>query len=902
VTAPTAPTAPAAPPRNERSVLEGAAQEVLDALREGCLFVDRDWRYRYVNDVAEAQGGLPRERLLGRTMMESHPGVERTPVFAAIQQCVVDRTHARLEVEYARPDGVHWFDVRLVPIEIGVCILSVDITERKRLEEMLRAKEVALERANRELRRNEDRLNETQRISKIGGWELDVASGEITWTDEVYRIHGVGRDFDPGDPVRDMSFYVPEDEKKVAAALARAAKLGEPYDLEVQLINAQKEARWARTVGHVERKDGEVARVFGNIIDITEGKLVEDALRESAHYARSLIEASLDPFVTIDVDGKISDVNDAAVALTGLPRATLVGSDVGSYFTEPEKAREACQQAFAQGLVRDVPLTFRHEGGRLADVLLNASTYRDSRGNVRGVFAAARDVTEAKQNARELRETKSLLESIVQSSVKYSIIGKDLERRIVVWNEGARRNYGYVAAEIVGKSADVLHTPEDVRSGAAARLLRTAAEKGLAEGQFERVRKDGTRFIASLVATRRDDDVGEHLGYLVISSDITNQVRSDEQLRSVAQYSRSLIEASLDPLVTISAEGKITDVNEATVVVTGVPRASLVGTDFSDYFTDPSKAREGYRHVFANGRVTDYALTIRHKDGRLTPVLYNAAVYCDASGDVAGAFAAARDVTAQYRAEEEIRRLNAELERRVVERTSQLEASNRELEAFSYSVSHDLRAPLRAADGFTRILQEDYGPRLDDEGRRVCAVVRESTRRMGQLIDALLAFSRLGRAELRVAPIDMTELAKAAFAESTTPESRARIAFHVDPLPPVEADPTLLKQVWANLLGNAVKFSALRERASIRVTGERRGAEAIYAVTDNGAGFDMRYADKLFGVFQRLHSAREFEGTGVGLALVARIVQRHGGRVWGEGETDRGATFRFALPKKETDP
>ena len=237
-----------------------------------------------------------------------------------------------------------------------------------------------------------------------------------------------------------------------------------------------------------------------------------------------------------------------------------------------------------------------------------------------------------------------------------------------------------------------------------------------------------------------------------------------------------------------------------------------------------------------------------------------------------------------------------DLERRIHERTAQLEAANRELEAFTYSVSHDLRAPLRAIDGYTRILLDDYQPLLDAEGKRVCSVISESAHRMSDLIDDLLTFSRLGRSALNPSKIDMETLAKTIFQELTTAQSRKRIDFKVDSMPPAVGDPALLRQVWVNLLSNAIKFSSRQKRAVIRVRGENMENEAVYSVQDNGVGFDMQYADKLFGVFQRLHSVREFEGNGVGLALVQRVIHRHGGRVWAEGEVGKGATFYFALP------
>jgi PAS domain S-box-containing protein len=485
--------------------------------------------------------------------------------------------------------------------------------------------------------------------------------------------------------------------------------------------------------------------------------------RQASQYARSLIEASLDPLVTISPDGKITDVNDATIKVTGVDRQGLIGTDFSNYFTEPQKAQEGYRQVFEKGFVTDYPLTIRHRDGKLTYVLYNASVYKDVEGNVLGVFAAARDITAQKQ---------------------------------------------------------------------------------------------------------------------------------------ASQYARSLIEASLDPLVTISPDGKITDVNKATETVTGFSRERLIGSDFSDYFTEQEKAREGYQKVLSQGLVKDYPLTIHHTSGRLTDVLYNAAVYMSESGKMQGVFAAARDITERKRAEEEIRKLNAELEQRVRDRTAQLEAANKELEAFSYSVSHDLRAPLRAIDGFSRVILEDYIDKLDDEGKRYLNIIRSNTQKMGQLIDDLLVFSRLGRQEISISDVDIEKLARNVFKELKPTVSEREIQFEIKELPSAPGDQSTIRQVFANLLSNAVKFTRPRETTKIEMGGRCEGNENVYYVKDNGVGFDMQYVNKLFGVFQRLHSAEEFEGTGVGLAIVQRIIHRHGGRVWAEGKVNDGAIFYFTLPRK----
>ena len=239
------------------------------------------------------------------------------------------------------------------------------------------------------------------------------------------------------------------------------------------------------------------------------------------------------------------------------------------------------------------------------------------------------------------QEAVEFITNILESSTEYSVIAKDLAGKILLWNEGARRLYGYEPNEVVGKAnSSILHALQDVKAGVPEQIMRAALEHGKWEGTLARQRKSGDQFTARVVITPRRDPSGKPIGFLLISKDISDEIR-------LTQYARSLIEASVDPLVTISPEGKITDVNEATVKVTGAPREKLIGADFANYFTEPEKAREGYQRVFSEGFVTDYPLTIRHTDGRLTDVLYNASVYKDARGNVLGVFAAARDITAQ---------------------------------------------------------------------------------------------------------------------------------------------------------------------------------------------------------------------------------------------------------------
>jgi PAS domain S-box-containing protein len=514
-------------------------------------------------------------------------------------------------------------------------------------------------------------------------------------------------------------------------------------------------------------------------------------------------------------------------------------------------------------------------------------------------FLIDRSEREREQTEQERSASEERFRLLLDGVRDYAIYMLDPDGRVVSWNTGAQNLKGYRAEEILGQHFSCFYTARDREKGTPGLELQAAISQGRFEDQGERVRKNGSAFWANVVIAPLHDEAGKLRGFSKVVRDVTERKRVEEKLKTASLYARSLLEASLDPLVTISRQGKITDVNLATETVTGVSRERLIGSDFSEYFTEPDKARQGYEQVFAAVSVRDYALAIRHTSGSVTDVLYNATLFKSADGAIEGVFAAARDVTERKRAEEEVRRLNAELEQRVIQRTAQLEAANKELEAFTYSVSHDLRAPLRHISGFAKMLTEEFGTTLPPEAQHPLQRIQEGTRRMGLLVDDLLNLGRIGRHEVRLQVTGLNTVVNEVLAELKAECEGRQVQWKIDNLPFVDCDPALMKQVFQNLLSNALKFTRPRNPAIIEAGQKDQDGTQVVFVRDNGVGFNIKYADKLFGVFQRLHRPEDFEGTGVGLATVQRIIQKHGGRIWAEAELDKGATFYFTLGASE---
>ncbi len=379
-----------------------------------------------------------------------------------------------------------------------------------------------------------------------------------------------------------------------------------------------------------------------------------------------------------------------------------------------------------------------------------------------------------------------------------------------------------------------------------------------------------------------------------LRNEITQPTEAQGEIRRATAEWQRTFDSIPDPVYILDKDFRFVKANKASAVMLKVKLEDLMGKTCYEivHMGDKPWPNCPLQHALRDGKT--YTAEMDDPNAGTT-FLVTLAPILDEKGKLVGGVHIAKNITERKKREAEVQILNRELEQRLLE----LSTASKELEAFSYSVSHDLRAPLRAIDGFSQILLEDHREDLNKEGRRVLNVVRDNTRRMGDLIDDLLSFSRLGRKRMKKKSIDMYELTKNIVKELRNNSPEPKIKIKVNILPSAYADQALIRQVLINLLSNAIKFNGNEKSSLIEVGAKEKEDENIYYVKDNGVGFDMEYSDKLFGVFQRLHSQEEFKGTGVGLALVQRIIHRHQGRVWAEGKVNKGATFYFTIPLRE---
>ena len=680
-------------------------------------------------------------------------------------------------------------------------------------------------------------------------------------------------------------------------------------------------------------QEGEVQGLFIQLVDITERKASEDRVQEANQQlgealtlAQTLYNQAPCGYHSLDSNGKYVLVNDTELAWLGYEREEVIGRLGFRDVVLPSRVpllEERMDRLIRDGVLTGAEYEMRRKDGSVFHALLSSSAVCDDQGRFLRSNTTVVDITQRKQAEIALRENQRFLQTVT-NHVPGVIAYLDAMLRFRFANDEHKRIYGLEPASILG-----LHIgeclPADIWNEVQPRL------QGALDGQVQhyeawRNAADGTPVYISATFL---PDVNEGLvqGVIVQIIDITERKRVEERVNQlndelelrIRERSMELLESEqrfrlmADNLreyciFFMDGEGRITDWTDSAQRMEGYSPSEMLGQHYAKLLQDnPDTAMQSavqmLRMAASRGEHELHTWQSR-KDGSRYWAHSLLIALRDDSGELRGFAKISRDMTDAKRLDDLMRNINDELENRVVERTEQLLAANKDLESFSYSVSHDLRSPLRHISSFVSLLEEHLGEQGDDTTLRYLGTIGNSARHMSQLIDGLLAFSRLGRSAVNVMPVDFTMLVEAVVSQIAHDTEGRVVDWVIAPdMPVVQGDALLLREVWANLLGNAFKYTRPRERARIEVGWSVDPAVGYtFFVKDNGVGFDTKYAQKLFGVFQRLHRATEFEGTGIGLALTRRILERHGGSIWAESQLGEGSVFHFSLPFEGCSP
>ena len=918
----------------------GAPRELVDAVRRStpenawrggpCWTAVRDQRACVINDIADA----PEARGLGAGMLAA--GIHAVAVFPIRKQ---DAFWGVLGVFAAEPGVFQDRETALLEqaaTDIGYALENLENEARRR-------------EAEESLRTSECRRALALDAAKAGTWQWDVITGRNIWSDELWRLYGLT----PGccEPSYEAwrQTVHPDVREAVERSLQDAVRREDEIQLEWRVAGSEAEGRWVLSRGRPLRDAaGRLTHYIGVVMEITERKRAEeisarnlDAMVRLQKLAMTFVRAGGQPDAlaeVVDAAIAISGADFAALQLVdpgtgdlrivahrGLPSGWLenwssVADDRGSNGPAADQVEQVIVEDVAASLVRQASPVLEMQlkagvrayqstplvggSGRVLGRILTHGRKPGRPGphalHLLGLLARqSADLIDHSRAREALRESEARLRLSV-AAANIGLWDWDLNSNRMFYSAEWKRQIGYDVDGIPDRfeewesrvhPEDLEPTLNDVRS-------YLAKPEGRHRTEFRFRHKDGSyRWIYTLADVSRDE-AGKPVRMLGCHIDITDRKQAEEALRASERHFRQVTETLPQLVWTCGGDGQCDYLSPQWVNYTGIGEAEQLRDGWlrQVHPADREHVHRQWWATAATGGNLEVEFRIRRHDGVYRWFRTLAVSFRDEAGKVVRWFGTNTDIDDMKRAEEEIRGLNAELEQRVRQRTAQLEAVNRELETFSYSVSHDLRAPLRHVQGFVGMLERELGSGLSDRGRHFLRTIVDASRDMAALVDDLLSFSRMGRQSMQESTVRLDGLVREVQRILGPATVHRRIDWRVAALPTVMGDPAMLRLVLANLLDNAVKYTRSRDPAIIEIgsAGMEEGRVILF-VRDNGVGFDPQYAQKLFGVFQRLHASSEFEGTGIGLANVRRILSRHGGRVWAESEPDRGASFYFTL-------
>ena len=690
-----------------------------------------------------------------------------------------------------------------------------------------------------------------------------------------------------------LDFLLPEEREPYFNAILNSAKTLNKLTYEAAISTHSKTVKWLKVTAQPEKLNDGTIIFNGVLIDISDRKAAEVDLKKSQERYEIAVQGANDGLWDWDLISNKVYFSSRWKSMLGYQEHEIENNlDAFTKLLHPDQVAGVFERVneYIAGNVKNYEIEFQllHKKGYYHWILARGAVLRNQNGKAYRFAGSHTDIMERKIQEEALLSSEARFRAMNDAS-PLGIFVTNPTGDCIYTNSAYQKITGFEATALLGDGWITAIHPDD-KEMVAKKWYECTESNQTFESIHRFVKPDNTVVWTSVKAAEMRDDK-KIIGYVGTVDDLTETKKAENEILQ----STYMINNATDAIIGSDINFVITSFNSAAEKIYGFKKEEVIGKVAENILITEfiSTTKRNFLVALKYQGVWSGEVLQTRKDKKIIPVLSSLSINKDNEGNVIGYLAVNRDISERKKREDIISKLNIELEQNL----NQLELSNRELEAFSYSISHDLRAPLRAIDGFTQILKEDYIEKMDDEAQRLMNVIMNNAKKMGQLIDDLLDFSRLSKKEIIKVSIDMNQMVAIVLEDLKSNFHDLHPEIKINSLPAALGDSSTLKQVWVNLISNAIKYSQNQKKSKIEIGFTEKENEIIYFVKDNGVGFNMKYYDKLFGVFQRLHSAEEFEGTGVGLAIVQRIILKNGGRVWADAEVNKGATFFFSLPK-----